>query len=478
MDKLQFIKCFRGSVAIILFASFSEIASAQIEMDTTTYFNDFQSPITENTDIYSNYANSPSTGGAVDTTVSGNVNAGQTRNILNKRFFPEDIIRLENTGNTRLKFCISSPSGDCSSTGRELMPKSSVEITANELVSDSDAEQVLNVTNRGNSSGAFKVNVKGRSGRGSCENGDPNAWIGDEETAILALCDKYKTLNVTNGSPAIRLIDNEIQSGTDKLSDLIIASDNGAGRLINNHHFAVFLDADNNNTDETFQIISNSSWYGGTSFKRLFLVNANGDATSSGGYTISDGTLKIVESLNNRWTANGWRRAIETPLGSVWKTAQASTFMGLNKYLGFGITSSGWYWVMQGSDGSSGTAEYPMYLTFTTGTTPQLNVCGNIQAKKIRVASGWCDFVFEENFVRLNFEEKELFYKKHKHLPNIPPASEIETNGLDLSEVMKGMMQNIEEDRLDITELYKRLVKLEEENKELKKKIDRLKNSK
>jgi hypothetical protein len=98
-----------------------------------------------------------------------------------------------------------------------------------------------------------------------------------------------------------------------------------------------------------------------------------------------------------------------------------------------------------------------------------------IQVKKIRVASDWCDFVFDENFVRLNFEEKEKFYKKYKHLPNIPPASEIETNGLDLSEVMKGMMQNIEEDRLDITELYKLILEQKKQIENLKLEIDSLK---
>jgi hypothetical protein len=104
-----------------------------------------------------------------------------------------------------------------------------------------------------------------------------------------------------------------------------------------------------------------------------------------------------------------------------------------------------------------------------------LNVCGNIQAKKLKIDSKWCDYVFEEDFVRLSILEKEEFYQKFKHLPNIPPASEIETNGLDLSEVMKGMMQNIEEDRLDITEIYKKLLKLEEENKTLRKEIENLK---
>jgi hypothetical protein len=105
-----------------------------------------------------------------------------------------------------------------------------------------------------------------------------------------------------------------------------------------------------------------------------------------------------------------------------------------------------------------------------------LRVCGIVKAKKVRVESNWCDFVFDESFVRMSVLEKEEFYLKYKHLPNIASEEDIIKDGLDIGNVLKGMMQNIEEDRLDITELYKKLIKLEQENIELRHKIIELRN--
>ncbi len=100
---------------------------------------------------------------------------------------------------------------------------------------------------------------------------------------------------------------------------------------------------------------------------------------------------------------------------------------------------------------------------------------GTINCKKLRVATTWSDFVFDENYQRMNYIEKELFYKKYKHLPNVPPAAEIEADGLDLGNVMKGIMQNVEEDRLDITELFSKMSKVAEQNELLLEQIEELK---
>ena len=86
-----------------------------------------------------------------------------------------------------------------------------------------------------------------------------------------------------------------------------------------------------------------------------------------------------------------------------------------------------------------------------------------------------CDFVFDKNYNMMPWQEKELFYKTQKHLPNIDPASVMETAGLDVSKNFAGLLQNSEEDRLDITELYKRMEKVEKQNEELQKENVQLK---
>jgi hypothetical protein len=78
----------------------------------------------------------------------------------------------------------------------------------------------------------------------------------------------------------------------------------------------------------------------------------------------------------------------------------------------------------------------------------------------------------------MSWQEKELYYKTHKRLPFVDPASEMESNGLDVSKNFSGLLQNVEENTLDITELYKRLGELVRQNEELKKEVEILKEKK
>lgn len=111
----------------------------------------------------------------------------------------------------------------------------------------------------------------------------------------------------------------------------------------------------------------------------------------------------------------------------------------------------------------------------------KLAVNGKIRAKDVVVETGWSDFVFDKKFVRMTLLEKETYYLKERHLPNIENGKVIEMNGLQVGKTMNGMMQNIEENTMDLVELYKKMQEiekvsqeLEKENKELKKRIVQL----
>lgn len=105
-----------------------------------------------------------------------------------------------------------------------------------------------------------------------------------------------------------------------------------------------------------------------------------------------------------------------------------------------------------------------------------LSVNGNLRAKDIMVRVDWSDFVFEKNYTRMGILEKEKYYEKEKHLPNITSGKEIETNGLQVGTEMSGMMQNIEENTLDIASLYKLILQLQKENTELKQSLKNIEN--
>lgn len=107
----------------------------------------------------------------------------------------------------------------------------------------------------------------------------------------------------------------------------------------------------------------------------------------------------------------------------------------------------------------------------TDNPTRKLSVNGTVLAKEVIVstASGyWPDYVFEEGYKLMPLKEVENFIKTNGHLPNVPPASEIQESGQSLGEIQIKQMEKIEELTLhliekdrQITELQDRLTKLE-----------------
>jgi hypothetical protein len=107
---------------------------------------------------------------------------------------------------------------------------------------------------------------------------------------------------------------------------------------------------------------------------------------------LKGGSLTI-DDLPLDWTDAHWRVALNVPNGSVWRTNNKGTY--LNKYLGFGMSDDGggggWYWIASCSSDDSQPAISPMSLTLDQSGKPTLIVKEN----------GWCDYVFNENYIRL-----------------------------------------------------------------------------
>ncbi len=71
---------------------------------------------------------------------------------------------------------------------------------------------------------------------------------------------------------------------------------------------------------------------------------------------------------------------------------------------------------------------------------------------KVKLETSWPDYVFQPDYKLPALQEVSAFIKANRHLPNIPPASEIEKNGLELGDMQKKMMEKIEELTLYIIE--------------------------
>jgi hypothetical protein len=97
----------------------------------------------------------------------------------------------------------------------------------------------------------------------------------------------------------------------------------------------------------------------------------------------------------------------------------------------------------------------------------RVSVNGKIMCEEVRVQmdTDWPDYVFAPGYQLMPLADLQRFINTHKHLPGILPAAEVKTNGIELGDTNKRMMEKIEELTLYILELKKEveLLKLKQQ---------------
>ncbi|MBV6646859.1 MAG: hypothetical protein KI790_15485 [Cyclobacteriaceae bacterium] len=101
--------------------------------------------------------------------------------------------------------------------------------------------------------------------------------------------------------------------------------------------------------------------------------------------------------------------------------------------------------------------------------TEKLTVDGKIRAEevKVEIVNG-PDYVFESDYQLRTLKETKEYITQNKHLPEIPSAKEMESNGVDLGDMNMRLLKKIEELTLYQIELLERLEKAEQEISQLK----------
>ena len=88
---------------------------------------------------------------------------------------------------------------------------------------------------------------------------------------------------------------------------------------------------------------------------------------------------------------------------------------------------------------------------------------GELSTKKVHVSAtpgSVPDYVFSSDYKLQTLEEVEAFIDQNSHLPNIPNAEEIETNGQDVGQLQLKLLEKIEELMLYTIKQQKELEKL------------------
>jgi hypothetical protein len=89
----------------------------------------------------------------------------------------------------------------------------------------------------------------------------------------------------------------------------------------------------------------------------------------------------------------------------------------------------------------------------------KLNVQGKIVCTELMVknVAAWPDYVFDDAYPRMPVSALADYIQRHKHLPGIPSAADIEQSGLEVGEMQRKMMEKIEELTLYIIDLEKKM---------------------
>lgn len=142
----------------------------------------------------------------------------------------------------------------------------------------------------------------------------------------------------------------------------------------------------------------------------------------------------------------------------------------------------GMYWLYDGTGndmqlyGKSGTTIYGPHFQVdrTTGNVAigstfangyRLSVEGKVICTELRVnlVTSWPDYVFRPGYNLMPVEELGTFVRTNGHLPNVPPASEIESSGMDVGQMQRVMMEKIEELSLYIIQQQEQIKELRDQ---------------
>ena len=104
-----------------------------------------------------------------------------------------------------------------------------------------------------------------------------------------------------------------------------------------------------------------------------------------------------------------------------------------------------------------------------------LHVFGNIYTHEVRVQLSIPapDYVFEKNYDLMQLNDLQKYLEVNKHLPEVPSAKEMETDGVSLSEMNMLLLKKVEELTLYVIEQQKAI---DAQNEQIRKLGERLVN--
>lgn len=94
----------------------------------------------------------------------------------------------------------------------------------------------------------------------------------------------------------------------------------------------------------------------------------------------------------------------------------------------------------------------------------KLAIDGKLVAKSVYVTNpaSWADFVFDSSYKPMTLMTLENYIQKNKHLPYMPSANEVQTDGYNMTEMDAKLLRTVEELALQVIELNKEIIELKQ----------------
>ncbi|MCH9661244.1 MAG: hypothetical protein K0U54_10080 [Bacteroidetes bacterium] len=202
---------------------------------------------------------------------------------------------------------------------------------------------------------------------------------------------------------------------------------------------------------------------GATPYYNTFMGGFSGYSTTDGQYNTY---LGVAAGYSNR-TGN-YNTAIGFLAGFSAVTGERNVFLG--NFAGLNETGSDKLYI-----DNSNTATPLLYgdfaadkLGINTNQLPNsvggantsaysLYVKGGILTEELRIRTGWADYVFENDYTLMPLDKLENYIETHGHLPNVPSATQVDAEGIEVGDMARIQQEKIEELTLYIIELQKQV---------------------
>ena len=215
-------------------------------------------------------------------------------------------------------------------------------------------------------------------------------------------------------------------------------------------------------------------------------VKTNGNSSLTSAFMLRNSDNDTMMRIRNNgyvgigYNGTSYGRPLNIQGGGVNFYYDASTFGGAifpdanNNIVMWSQNSGGQTVVLQPSWGQVAIG------TYTPATGYKFSVKGKMICEEARVQlnASWPDYVFANDYNLRPLDELEKLIKDKNHLPNIPPAAQVEKEGFDLGGMSIKLLEKVEELTLYVIELNKKYNELKENNRRLTQQVNKLQTGK